>query len=93
MFVLDPFWPIWIDPPECLNVAAEAFVSQGAKGKRSDQGSDPKLKYRIHRKIPDPAYSLSELVSPPRSNVTLAQARQGRPGQFRHRRDSAGGPG
>jgi DNA adenine methylase len=37
---------------------------KAAKGKRSDQGSDPKLKYRIHRKIPDPAYSLSELVRP-----------------------------
>jgi len=37
---------------------------KAAKGKRSDQGSDPKLKYCIHRKIPDPTYSLGELVRP-----------------------------
>lgn len=39
-------------------------AKRAATGKRSDQGSDPKLKYRIRRKIPDPAWSLSEMVHP-----------------------------
>jgi DNA adenine methylase len=37
---------------------------KAAKGKRSDQRSDPKSKYPFRRKIPDPTYSLSELVRP-----------------------------
>ena len=38
---------------------------KAATKKRLDQRSDPKkLQYRIRRKIPDPAYSLSEIVRP-----------------------------
>lgn len=38
---------------------------KAATKKRSDQRSDPKkLKYKISHKIPDPAYSLSEIVHP-----------------------------
>ena len=37
---------------------------KAAKGKRSDQGSDPKPKYPFRRKIPDPTYSLAEMVRP-----------------------------
>ena len=39
--------------------------ARAAKQARSDQRSDPKpTQYRIRRKIPDPAWSLSELVRP-----------------------------
>jgi len=37
---------------------------KAAPRKRRDQGSDPKLRYRIRRKIPDPAYSLAETIHP-----------------------------
>lgn len=37
---------------------------KAAGKKRSDQRSDPKLQYKLRRKIPDPAWSLSELVHP-----------------------------
>src|SRR5208283_1421830 len=40
-------------------------VTSAANNARSDQGSDPKPKrYKIRRKIPDPAWSLSEIVRP-----------------------------
>src|ERR1035438_9275710 len=38
---------------------------KAASSKRPDQRSDPKsVRYKIRRKIPDPSYSLSELVRP-----------------------------
>ncbi len=38
--------------------------NKAAPRKRPDQRSDPKSKYRIRRKIPDPSYSLAEIVRP-----------------------------
>jgi hypothetical protein len=37
-----------------------------APKKRLDQGSDPKVRYKIRRKIPDPKWSISEMVEPTR---------------------------
>src|SRR5205814_1251674 len=37
---------------------------EAALKKRQDHRSDPKTRYRIRRRIPDPAYSLSEIIRP-----------------------------
>ena len=41
--------------------------TRAAKAARSDQRSDPKARYKIRRKIPDPIWSLSEIVHPLKS--------------------------
>ena len=38
--------------------------TRAAKAARPDQRSDPKVHYKLRRKIPDPIWSLSEIVHP-----------------------------